>query len=90
MSVKIKIPKYLQNKTNGEAITEVEGHTIRECIAALIRQHTALEGEILDDRGMVLLKWMVYINNGVAPSDELGHPVKDGDVIVLLPIVPGG
>jgi molybdopterin converting factor small subunit len=40
---------------------------------------------------MVLLKWMIYINNASASSsDELSHPVKEGDVIEFLPMVAGG
>ena len=91
MGVKIKIPKYLQKITEGEAIAEVEGCTVHECIAALIHRYPGLKGEILDGDGMILLKWMIYINNkSVTSSNELSHPVKDGDVITFLPMVAGG
>lgn len=77
--------------TNGEAVAEVKGFTIHECINALIRQYPGLQGQILDDQGMVLLKWMIYINNTSAgSSDELSHPLKEGDVIEFLPMVAGG
>lgn len=91
MGVKIKIPKYLQTKTNGEAIAEVKGGTVYECIETLIRQYPSLNGEILDDHEIILLKWMIYINNKSTTSpDELSDPVKDGDIIELLPVVGGG
>jgi molybdopterin converting factor small subunit len=91
MSVKIKIPKYLQSKTNGEVIAEVEGSTLGKSIEALIRQYPDLKGEILDSKGIVLLKWMIYINNKNVPSpDKLSDPVKDGDIIALFPLIAGG
>jgi molybdopterin converting factor small subunit len=91
MSAKIKIPKHLQIKTNGETIATVNGSDVHACIDELIRQYPDLEGEILDDQGMLLLKWMVYINSRITDaSDELSNPVKEGDMIELLPVVSGG
>lgn len=91
MSVQVNIPKILRPITNGKAVAKVKGFTVHECINALIRQYPGLEGQILDDQGMVLLKWMIYINNTSAgSSDELSHPVKEGDVIEFLPMVAGG
>ena len=91
MNVKIKIPRYLQNKTNNEIITEVDGNTVYECIKGLIAQYPELDGELLDNRGMLLLKWMVYVNEKtVASSDGMTIPVKDGDVIEFLPLIDGG
>lgn len=91
MNVKINIPTYIKDKTNGETQTEVTGHNVGECIEALIRKYPSLKGEILDDQGTILLRWMIYINNkSVNSSDELSHPVNEGDVIEFLPVVAGG
>ena len=91
MSAKIKIPKHLQIKTNGETIATVNGCDVHACIDELIGQYPGLEGEILDDQGMLLLKWMVYINRRIAgTSDALSNPVREGDMIELLPVVAGG
>jgi molybdopterin converting factor small subunit len=91
MSAKIKIPKHLQIKTNGETIATVNGCDVHACIDELIRQYPGLEGEIFDDQGMLLLKWMVYINSRITgTSDELSNPVREDDMIELLPVVAGG
>ena len=91
MKVEIKIPGYLQQKANGTAVAEVRGRTVRECIHALARQYPGLDGEILDRQGMLVLRWMVYVNGKPAPpSGELEEPVRDGDTIKLLPLVDGG
>ena len=91
LAVQFKVPKLLQEKTDGAILVEVEGASIRECIADLIRRHPGLKGTILDEEGRILLKWMVYINDKSAvSSDELSYRVKDGDKIALLPMVVGG
>ena len=91
MSTKIKIPGYLQDKTDGESIIDVTGNTLRECLGALVHCHPGLKGEIVDDKGILLLKWLIFVTGElVTGSDELSYPVKDGDVILLIPIVAGG
>ena len=91
MSAKIKIPGYLRDKTDGESIIDVTGNTLRECLGTLIHRYPALKGEIVDGQGMLLLKWLIFINDKlVTASDELSVPVTDGDVIVLAPMIPGG
>ena len=91
MRKKIKIPQYLQSKTDGESIIDVTGNTLRECLGALVHCHPGLKGEIVDAQGILLLKWLIFINGKlVNASDELSTPVTDGDVILLVPMVAGG
>jgi molybdopterin converting factor small subunit len=91
MSIKFKIPKLLQGKTDGAVLIEIQGGSVQECIADLIRRYPGLEGMILDGEDRLLLKWMVYINHQIAAgSRELSYHVKDGDTITLLPMVAGG
>jgi len=91
MSIQFKIPKLLQEKTDGALLIEVRGGSVQECIADLIRRYPGLEGRILDGEDRLLLKWMAYINNqSAAASIELSYPVRDGDIITLLPMVAGG
>ena len=91
MSTKIKIPEYLKDKTDGQRIIDVTGNTLRECLGALVHRHPALKGEIVDGQGMLLVKWVIFINDKpVIGSDELSVPVTDGDLILLIPMVAGG
>ncbi len=91
MAVQFKIPQQLQAKTGGAIHIKVQGCTVHECIADLIRRYPDLKGRILDGDGRILLKWMVYINNkSVIPSNELSYAVKDDDIITILPMVAGG
>ena len=91
MNVKIKIPTYIKDKSDGVTQAEATGSNVGECIEALIRKYPGLKGEILDDQGTILLRWMVYVNNeSINTPDELSHPVNEGDVIEFLPVVAGG
>ncbi len=91
MSIKFKIPKLLQEKTDGAVFVEVQGGSVQECIADLIRRYPELESMILFGEDRLLLKWMIYINNQSAlSSNKLSYHVKDGDIISLLPMVAGG
>jgi len=91
MSAKFKIPKLLQEKTEGAVLIEVQGGSVQACIADAIRRYPGLKGMILDGEDRILLRWMVYINNQSAVAfNELSYQVKDGDIIALLPMVAGG
>jgi molybdopterin converting factor small subunit len=91
MSIKIKIPEYLQSKTDGEPIIDVKGSTLHECLGSLVYRCPSLKGEIVDAQGMLLLKWLIFMNGKLAIApDELSSPVTDGDVILLVPMVAGG
>jgi molybdopterin converting factor small subunit len=91
MSIKFKIPKPLQEKTDGAVLIEVQGGSVLDCIADLIRRYPDLEGRILDGGDRLLLKWMVYVyNQGAVVANELSYRVKEGDIITLLPMVTGG
>ena len=91
MSIKIEIPEHLRQKTTGQPTIDVVGDTLRECLVALVQRYPGLKGEIVDDRGILLLKWVIFINGKIVDtSDELSHPTTDGDVIMLVPMVAGG
>ena len=74
---RIKIPGNLKDKTNGEAIAELKGDTVRECIEALVCRFPDLKGEILDYQGRLLLKWSISINNQIAPKKILTRLHQD-------------
>ena len=82
MGIKFKLPKLLQEKTDGAVLIEVQGGSVQECITDLIRRYPGLKGMILDGEDRILLKWMVYIKNqSTVASNELSYQVKDGDII---------
>jgi molybdopterin converting factor small subunit len=91
MSIKIIIPEHLQRKTDGKSSIDVLGDTVRECLVSLVQRYPGLKGEIVDAQGVLLLKWLIFVNEKIAStSDELSHPVKNGDEIIFVPMITGG
>lgn len=91
MGVKIRIPNVLQDKANGVTLAVVKGKTVHDCFEALIKQFPGLEGQLMDTQGVLLPKWMLYVNHrSVGYKNELFSPVEDGNLIELLPVLSGG
>ena len=66
---------------------EVEGTTVAELLKSLERQHPALDGWILDERGAVREHINVFVN-GERVDDAAA--VDTGDKIDILPAISGG
>ena len=91
MSIKIKIPEFLRQQTGGESSIDVGGDTLGECLETLFGRYPSLKGEIVDAQGILLLKWMIFVNGRIIKtSEESIYPVKRGDVIELVPMIAGG
>lgn len=66
---------------------EVGGATVTELLQALEGSVGALEGWILDERGVLRRHINVFVNGELA---EPGAPVADRDRIEILPAISGG
>lgn len=66
---------------------EIEGATVNELLSTLESTHGALEGWILDERGVLRRHINVFVNGEVAEPDT---PVSDSDRIEILPAISGG
>jgi molybdopterin converting factor small subunit len=88
VSVRITIPGHLQQFVENNEIVEVEGKTVKECLINLIRKYPAMAPEVFDINGDMAI---IVLHEGF-PIDEsrINSPVKDGDNIVLFPIIIGG
>jgi molybdopterin converting factor small subunit len=88
LSVKMTIPGHLQQFVENNEIVEVEGTTVKECLMNLIRKYPAMAPEVFDINGDMAV---IVLHEG-APIDDskINSSVKDGDNIVLFPIIIGG
>jgi sulfur-carrier protein len=66
---------------------DVGGATVREVIESLERDHPALDGWILDERGRVRRHINVWVNGEYSNADT---PVAPGDRVDVLPAISGG
>jgi molybdopterin synthase sulfur carrier subunit len=71
----------------GSSELKIEGGTVTELLQALETEHSALEGWILDERGVLRRHINVFVNGEPAEPDS---PVEDKDKIEILPAISGG
>ncbi len=87
MSVKVHIPRALQNLTGGRATVQVEGSTVGGAINTL----EGVRHRVLDDQGRVRVHVNLFVNGvHIRALSGIETKVGDGDEIVILPSVSGG
>ena len=90
MAVKINIPWFLQQASNGIAVTEVQGETVGDCLKSLIERFPRLGKELFDERGRLAPHVDIYANGQSTHAEGLVKPVKDNDELSILFIIGGG
>jgi sulfur-carrier protein len=77
----------LRKQAGDRAEHPVPGTTIAELLRALERAQPALDGWILDERGLVRRHINVFVNGERARQDD---PVGPDDRVEVLPAISGG
>ncbi|MGI8800865.1 MAG: MoaD/ThiS family protein [Solirubrobacteraceae bacterium] len=77
----------LQKMTGEGAEHEVDGTTVSELLQELERTHGALEGWILDERGILRKHINVFVNGERVKQDAA---VAADDRVEVLPAISGG
>ena len=71
-------------------LVDIVEDRLQAVLADLVRQHPALEAKLFD-KGALRPYVNVYVNGeDVRYLDDLDTPVKDGEVVALIPAVAGG
>jgi len=91
MAVTVRIPSVLRNLTAGKETIDVAAGTVDQALAALEAAHPGIKGRLCDDAG----KLRRFVNVFVADEDirfleGQATPVKDGDLIDIVPAIAGG
>jgi MoaD family protein len=90
MPVKVHIPTPMRQHTQGQAVIEAKGATVKAVLDDLGARHPALTQKLLDN-GKVRQFVNLYLNDeDVRYLDNLTTPVKDGDELAIIPAVAGG
>ena len=91
MAVDIRIPTIMRPYTGGQSKVAANGATVGELIADLVAQFPGIAGQIVTPDGTLHKFVNVYLNDDdVRYIGKLDAPVKDGDVMSILPAVAGG
>ena len=90
MSVRINIPHIFHQFTNGQAIVEVNGNTVGQCLNHLAKQFPGIEKALLDKSGKLLNYVDIYVNLESSYPEELAKSVKEGDELYIALMLGGG
>ena len=83
----VRLRGQLEKLAGGGSEHEVQGTTVTELLKELEATHGALEGWILDERGVLRRHINVFVNGELA---EPNTAVSAGDKIEILPAISGG
>jgi hypothetical protein len=91
MSVKVKIffPE-LQRVIDGSDEVQVEGGTVGECLADLVRQFPQARKLLFDPQGKLFKPVYVFVNQEAMYKADLGKKVTDKDKLLLAVLATGG
>jgi sulfur carrier protein ThiS len=83
----VKLHGVLKTRAGGGLGHDVDGATVREVLRALERAQPAVDGWILDERGLIRRHIKVFVN-GIDRREDT--PVAPGDRIEVLQSISGG
>ena len=88
MSIKTTLHPFLND--GKEVQLEVNGNTVGECIKTILKQYPAMEKKMFDKNGKLKGYVEILINGQGIGTNELAHPIKDGDTMAILVFLSGG
>jgi molybdopterin converting factor small subunit len=77
----------LKKLARGSSEHPVDGGTVRALLRELEREHPALAGWVLDERGLIRRHINVYVNGELGSDDTA---VEERDRVEVLPAISGG
>jgi molybdopterin converting factor small subunit len=84
-NVRLRAP--LKELAGGRSDLRLDGRTVGELLQALEREHPALAGWILDERGLIRRHVNVFVNGQNGREDT---PIEPDDRVHVLPAITGG
>ena len=86
----VKVPPPYRGPTRGEAVIEVEGTTVRECIQAVEARYPGFEEQIFDAEGRFHRFVTLFVNGDEVDRDAADAAVGAGDEVEILAAIAGG
>jgi molybdopterin synthase sulfur carrier subunit len=91
MPVEVKVTAVLQRLVGGTRSVHAEGNTVGELLDHLDGQYPGFKKQVTDDDGQLHRFVNIYLNDeDVRFLNQLDTPVKESDVISILPALAGG
>jgi MoaD family protein len=90
MGVRVHIPTPLRQHTQGQAVVEASGDSVKALLADLGQKYPGVTERIFDN-GQVRRFVNIYLNDeDIRYLESLDTAVKDGDELSIIPAVAGG
>lgn len=90
--IRVRLTAQLRDYANGASEVELDtARDLRSMVGKLEKSFPGIGGRIVDDQGKIRAHVNVFVNSENAK--ELGYedtPLRDGDVVYILPSVAGG
>jgi molybdopterin converting factor small subunit len=91
MAVKVMIPTPLRAYAGKQQSVEVHAANVGEALTALTTQFADLKKHLYNDEGKLRSFVNVYVNDeDIRFAQKDATPVKDGDVVSIIPSIAGG
>jgi sulfur carrier protein ThiS len=90
LSIELFLTPTVQYVINDVRSISVEGRTVIDCLADLVKQYPQLRDLLFNEKGKLLDKFMVYANGEIISPEELSKPVGNGDRIHIVDVITGG
>lgn len=91
MTVKVRIPGSLRSQTGGVTEVNVQGATVAEALRGLEAVLPELASVLRDEGGNLRPIVNVYVNDEhVRYRQGLQTPLRDGDLVFVVPTIMGG
>ena len=90
MSVKVHLYSGLQYYTRDQHIIEVNGSTVGDCLADLVKRYPEISASIFEENGQLQNTVFVSINLESPYPEPLTKTLKAGDDLYVILVVAGG
>lgn len=91
IDVEIQLSSLLREYVEGASSIRSQGETVRDLINNLDNQFPGFKWRIVNQYGMLHDYIIIYLNDeNIHSLEELETPLKNGDVIKILVLIPGG
>lgn len=91
MSCVVRIPTPMRRLTNGQATVNARGSTVSEALLDLRGAYPDLAARLFNPTGQIKHHINIFVNSeDIRHLSALETPLKEGDVITLLPALAGG
>ena len=90
MPIKVQIPQAMRQHADGQANVDLAGTNVQEVLDSLGVKFPNIVGRLFEN-GQLRRFVNIYLNDeDIRYLDNLQSPVKDGDVLSIIPAVAGG